>query len=75
MRRSVKRIYVAPQLIGHADRSQASALQDQPLRPLWTAEANPTISGVGFTKNFGSLVAPHLVANISHQPLCQVAVR
>ena len=66
---------MAPQLTGHAGRSQPSALQDQPQRPLWTAEANPTISGVGFTKNFGSLVAPHLVANISHQPLCQVAVR
>ena len=71
----MERIYEASQLIGHADRSQPSALQDQPLRPLWTAEANPTISGVGFTKNFGSLVAPHLVANISHQPLCQVAMR
>ena len=71
----VEHINLAPQLVGHADRGQPAALQDQPLRPLWTAEANPTISGVGFTKSFGSLVAPHLVANISHQPLCQVAVR
>ena len=71
----MERINVAPQLVGHAERCQPTALQDQPLRPLWTAEANPTIGGVGFTKSFRSLVAPHLIANISQQPLCQVAVR